>query len=82
MKPDRTFLVIRSIMLAITLGLALVLLATGHVLVGLLFVALAAARVAMFMTFRKRNAQLRERYQARIGARDRGGFGPGPTSAE
>lgn len=80
MKPDRTFLVIRSIMLALTVCIAAVLLATGHVIIGLLFAALAAARVAMFFSMRKRRSEMRDRFQARAaGGRGRWGQGPGAT---
>ncbi len=80
MRSDRTFLVIRSIMLLITLAIAAVLLATGHVLIGLLFGALAIGRVAMLATMRRRHGDLREHLQARAAARGRGDLGQGPSA--
>ncbi len=82
MRSDRNFIVIRSIMLAITAAIAAYLLLSGHLILGLLFAALTVTRVAMFFSMRKRRSELRERFQARAaagGRRGPWGQGPGAT---
>ena len=73
MRSDRNFLLTRSIMLALSIAISAVLLATSHVIIGLLFAAMAIARIAMLFSMRKRRSEVRERFQTRAaGGRGRG----------
>lgn len=65
----RSFLVLRSVLLALGAALGLYLLTSGHVVVGVFLLAMAAVRLVMLLTMRRRIAQRRERFRARVEAR-------------
>jgi O-antigen/teichoic acid export membrane protein len=81
MRKLRTVILIRSIITALVAALAVVALANGRVLVGLLLAALVVANVAMLLTIRRRRRRVRERLQARFEARRADDLSaPGPGS--
>lgn len=64
--------VIRWILVALTAAIAVVLISSGHVVLGVLLGAMAVTRAVMFVTMQRRREQFRER----IAQRRASGFGP------
>lgn len=61
--------VVRWVLVALTAALAVVLIASGHVVIGVLLGAMAVARAVLFVKMQHRRDQFRERIaQRRSGA--------------
>ncbi len=77
MERGKTHMQLRAVVAVLNVALATVFLSSGHLLVGLLFGALAVVNVTFVVTMRRRRAAMRERLTAWV---DRGGQGA-PGSA-
>ena len=71
MRPNRTMTVVQVVMTCLVTALAVVALADGRTVVGVLLLALACARVVMIVQRRRRYAELARRYPG-MAARSRG----------
>ena len=70
--------VLRWILVALTATLAVILIASGHVLVGVVLGAIAVTRAIMFVTLQRRRSEFRARIaERRASGLGRGGFGRG-----
>ena len=65
----RSMWIVRTIILVLSLTLAVVLIARRNVLIGLLVGALALGRAFMFVTMMKRRRAFRDRVRHRLGDR-------------
>lgn len=71
LRPNRTMLVLQVVITCLVGALGIWALANGKVVLGLLLVALAAARAGMIVTRRRRRAEFMRRYRGTAN-RDRG----------
>jgi uncharacterized membrane protein len=58
---------LRWVIVVIAALIGIVLISSHHVLLGILFVAMAIARIALLLTVRKRRAAFREGRRGRLG---------------
>lgn len=62
MRSMSTIYVIRGLIAALLVALGVAQLASGRVVIGVLFIALAIANIALLLTVRRRRADLLRRY--------------------
>ena len=71
MKPNRNMIVLQVVMTCLVAALGTIALVDGRIVVGVLLVALACARVGMILERRRRRAELARRFPG-MASRSRG----------